>query len=133
MNEKGQEIYKGTEFNIQGNVDDKGFEILRSYGITPSYANKDKNFWATILISWFPLLLLFGVFIFFIRQIQAGSGKAFSFGKSRARLVIDKTKATFKDVAGVDEAKEELKEIVEFLKNPKSLVVLVEKFLREFY
>ena len=119
LNEKGQEIYKGTEFNIQGNVDDKGFEILRSYGITPSYANKDKNFWATILISWFPLLLLFGVFIFFIRQIQAGSGKAFSFGKSRARLVIDKTKATFKDVAGVDEAKEELKEIVEFLKNPK--------------
>ena len=109
---------------IEGNVDDKGFEILRSYGITPSYSNKDKNFWTTILISWFPLILLFGIFIFFIRQLQMGSGKAFSFGKSRARLVIDKGKATFKDVAGIEEAKEELKEIVEFLKNTKRFTKL---------
>lgn len=124
LNEEGQKIHEGSEFLIQGNVDDKGFEILRSYGITPSYSNKDKNFWATILISWFPLLLVFGVFIFFIRQIQAGSGKAFAFGKSRARLVMDKTKVSFKDVAGIDEAKEELKEVVEFLKNPKKFSLL---------
>ncbi len=124
LNEKGAKAFGGKDFIIEGNVDDKGFEILRSYGITPSYSNKDKSFWTTILISWFPLLLLFGIFIFFIRQFQTGSGKAFSFGKSRARLVIDRGKATFKDVAGVDEAKEELKEIVEFLKNPKRFTKL---------
>lgn len=119
LNEKGKTTYGGTHFLIEGNVDDKGFEILRTHGITPSYANKDKNFWTSVLLSWFPLLLLFGIFIFFIRQIQTGSGKAFSFGKSRARLVLNKGKTTFKDVAGIKEAKEELKEIVEFLKNPK--------------
>ena len=113
-------MYGGTEFLIEGNVDDKGFEILRAKGITPSYTNKDKNFWTSVILSWFPLLLLFGVFIFFIRQIQMGSGKAFSFGKSRARLVLDRGKTTFKDVAGIKEAKEELEEIVEFLKNPKN-------------
>lgn len=124
LNEKGKQIYGGTDFLIEGNVDDKGFEILMNKGITPSYANKDKNFWTSILLSWFPLLLLFGIVIFFIRQIQLGSGKAFSFGKSRARLVLDKGKVTFKDVAGIKEAKEELKEIVEFLKNPKRFTKL---------
>ena len=124
LNENGRQTYGGTEFIIEGNVDDKGFEILRDKGITPSYANKDKNFWTSVLLSWFPLLLLFGIFIFFIRQIQSGSGKAFSFGKSRARLVLDRGKTTFKDVAGIQEAKEELKEIVEFLKNPKKFTKL---------
>ncbi len=124
LNEKGKEIYGGTEFLIEGNVTDKGFEIVRSKGITPSYANKDKNFWTSIILSWLPLLLLFGIFIFFIRQLQVGSGKAFSFGKSRARLVLDRGKVTFKDVAGIKEAKEELKEIVEFLKNPKKFTKL---------
>ena len=124
LNEEGAKIFGGVDFVIEGNVDDKGFEILRSYGITPSYANKDRNFWTTILISWFPLILLFGIFIFFIRQLQMGSGKAFSFGKSRARLVIDRGKATFKDVAGIEEAKQELQEIVEFLKNPKRFTKL---------
>ncbi len=124
LNEAGAKVFGGVHFVIEGNVDDKGFEILRSYGITPSYSNKDNNFWTTVLISWFPILLLFGVFIFFIRQIQMGSGKAFSFGKSRARLVMDKGRATFKDVAGIEEAKEELKEIVEFLKSPKRFTKL---------
>lgn len=119
LNAEGVKIYKASEFLIQGNVEDKGFEIVRAYGITPSYINKDRSFWVTLLISWVPLLLLFGVFIFFIRQIQAGSGKAFSFGKSRARLVVDKSKTTFADVAGIEEAKTELSEIVDFLKNPK--------------
>ena len=124
LNEKGKEIYGGTDFLIEGNVGDKGFEIVRAKGINPSYVNKDKNFWTSVLLSWFPLLLLFGIFVFFIRQIQVGSGKAFSFGKSRARLVLDKGKVTFKDVAGIKEAKEELKEIVEFLKNPKRFTKL---------
>ena len=124
LTEEGKAVYGGTDFLIQGNIADKGFEIIREYGITPNYSNKDKTFWTTLLISWFPLILLFGLFVFFIRQIQAGGNRAFSFGKSRARLILDKTKATFKDVAGIEEAKAELKEIVEFLKNPKKFTKL---------
>jgi cell division protease FtsH len=71
------------------------------------------------LISWLPLIVLTGVWIFFMRQMQGGAGKAMGFGKSRARLVSDKNNSvTFADVAGVDEAKEELTEIVDFLKDP---------------
>ena len=124
LTDQGKEVYGGTDFTIQGNVTDKGFEIVREHGITPAYSNKDKAFWTTLLISWFPLILLFGLFIFFIRQLQAGGNRAFSFGKSRARLVLDKAKATFKDVAGIEEAKAELSEIVEFLKNPKRFTKL---------
>ena len=72
------------------------------------------------LISWFPMLLFFGVWIFFMRQMQSGGGKAMGFGKSRAKLLTEKTgRITFDDVAGIDEAKEELEEVVEFLKNPQ--------------
>jgi cell division protease FtsH len=79
----------------------------------------------TILISWFPMLLLIGVWIFFMRQMQVGGGKAMSFGKSRARLLDrEKTKITFKDVAGIEEAKEELSEVIDFLKDPKKFTRL---------
>ncbi len=73
-----------------------------------------------LLVSWFPMILLIGVWVFFLRQMQAGNNRAMGFGKSRARLLTEaQGKITFKDVAGVDEAKQEVEEIVDFLKDPR--------------
>src|SRR5206468_1239912 len=73
-----------------------------------------------ILLNWFPMLLVIGQWIFLMRQMQSGGGKAMGFGKSRARLLTEKVgRVTFEDVAGIDEAKQELQEIVEFLKTPQ--------------
>ncbi|MFQ5450123.1 MAG: ATP-dependent zinc metalloprotease FtsH [Nitrospinaceae bacterium] len=96
-------------------------KILRDKGVRIVVIPPEQTSWyMNILISWFPMLLLLGIWIFFMRQMQAGGGKALSFGKSRARLLSDtKNRTTFKDVAGVDEAKEELQEIIEFLKEPQ--------------
>jgi cell division protease FtsH len=78
------------------------------------------SFWATALYSWAPILLMIGFWIFIVRQMQSGGNKALSFGKSRAKLSSStQKKVTFKDVAGVDEAKEELQEIIEFLREPQ--------------
>lgn len=86
---------------------------------------KETPFWQTMLISWLPMLLLFGFFFFSMRQIQVGGGKAMSFGRSKARLLAeDQRRVTFKDVAGVDEAKQELEEIIAFLKEPKKFTRL---------
>ncbi len=82
--------------------------------------DEDGGMLQTFLISWLPMIVLLLVFFFFMRQIQAGGGKAMSFGKSRARLMSDHSqKATFKDVAGMDEVRDELEEIIDFLKDPK--------------
>ncbi len=86
---------------------------------------EEAPWYVTVLASWFPMLLLIGVWIFFMRQMQSGGGKAMSFGRSRAKMVTqEETKVTFADVAGVDEAKEELQEVVDFLSNPKKFTRL---------
>jgi len=99
--------------------------LLRSKGVKISAKPEEDSSWFQVFLSWVPMLLLIGVWIFFMRQMQVGGGKALSFGKSRARLMSDsQAKVTFQDVAGVEEAKEELQEIVEFLRDPKKFTRL---------
>lgn len=102
------------------------FDLLQKNKLTPNYERAEKTpVWQQVLISWFPMLLLFVFFFLFMRQLQSGGGRAMSFGKSKARLLQEgSNKITFKDVAGCDEAKEELQEIVEFLKDPKKFTRL---------
>jgi cell division protease FtsH len=103
--EDPQLVQRMLDHNVQIKVqpDDQGMPTLMS-----------------IFINWFPMLLLIGVWVFFLRQMQSGGGKAMGFGKSRAKLLTERTgRVTFEDVAGVDEAKEELKEIVDFLRDPQ--------------
>jgi cell division protease FtsH len=137
--EKGQV----TEVTIQGEnisgklADGKAFKTYmpKDAQLIPLFREKnvrvsakpveDSPWYMNILISWFPMLLLIGIWIFFMRQMQSGGGKAMAFGKSKARLVTDKSKkVTFADVAGVDEAKAELEEVIDFLRDPKKFTRL---------
>jgi cell division protease FtsH len=105
----------------------KLIDNLKQQGVSITVVPRDSKMgsFLGILISWFPMLLLIGVWVFFMRQMNTGAGKAMGFGKSRARLRGDKLeKITFDDVAGIDEAKEELIELVEFLKNPTKFQAL---------
>jgi cell division protease FtsH len=115
----------GDSYRVYAPNDSDMIKILREKGVSISAKPPEDSPWyITLLASWFPMLFLIGIWIFFMRQMQGG-GKALSFGKSRARLLSDeKNKITFEDVAGVDEAKEELQEIVEFLKEPKKFTSL---------
>ncbi|HSE83555.1 MAG TPA: ATP-dependent zinc metalloprotease FtsH [Thermodesulfobacteriota bacterium] len=130
---RGEEI-RGTYANAK--EQDPGFKTvgpasddliakLREKGVTFKFEEDKEGSLTNILLNWAPLILLIVIMVLFMRQLQAGGTKAMSFGKNRARMLSEnQNKITFKDVAGVDEAKEEVQEIVEFLKNPKKFTRL---------
>lgn len=110
----------GKRFYTYAPFDPNMVEMLRKNDVKVTAQPEDttsNTLWG-VLISWFPMILLIGVWIFFMRQANSGNNKAMSFGKSRARLIENTKKVTFKDVAGADEAKQELEEIIDFLKDP---------------
>ncbi len=112
----------GEAFTSVGPYTETLDNTLKSKNVATTFkaAEDDSPTIISVLISWFPMLLLIGVWIFFMRQMQGAGGKAMGFGKSKAKLLTEKHgRVTFEDVAGVDEAKEELQEIVEFLRDPQ--------------
>ena len=122
----------GTAFEGYIPLQDSDLTKLREQKIEMNFKPpQSENFWGNALLSWAPLILLGAVWFFFMRQMQAGSGKAMGFGKSKAKLLTEKQgKVTFLDVAGVDEAKDDLQEIVEFLKDPQKFQKLGGKIPR---
>ena len=112
-------------FKTYAPKDPELIKLLRSKEVRITAKPEEDSNWFQMLLSWVPMLLLIGVWVFFMRQMQVGGGKALSFGKSRARLMTDsQEKVTFDDVAGIDEAKEELQEIIEFLRDPRKFTRL---------
>ena len=118
--------HNGERFKTFAPEDPDLVKTLRDKGVKIAAKPEEGDPWYVVLfVQWFPMLLLIGVWIFFMRQMQVGGGKAMSFGKSRAKLLSENTtKVTFNDVSGIDEAKEELEEIIAFLKDPKKFTKL---------
>jgi len=127
---QGQELFvtdiNRNRFKVFAPQDSDLIKMLRQKDVAINAKPLSGSPWyMSLLVSWLPMIVLIGIWIFFMRQMQAGGGKALSFGKSRARLQSDQApKVTFEDVAGIDEAKEELGEIIDFLKEPKKFTRL---------
>jgi len=118
-------LTNGSAFKTYAPKDEKLVTQFREKGVKITAKPVEDSWYMTLLISWLPMILLVGIWIFFMRQMQIGGGKAMAFGKSKARLITDKSKrVTFADVAGIDEAKAELEEVIDFLKDPKKYTKL---------
>ena len=115
-----------TTFKTYGPNDADMRKTLTEKGVKVNYEPPEEmSWWKTLLINSLPLVIILLLFVFFMRQLQIGGGKAMSFGKSRAKLLNEnQTRVTFDDIAGIDEAKQELEEIIEFLKDPKKFTRL---------
>jgi cell division protease FtsH len=130
MIEEGEisgKLTDGTEFTTYAPVVTQDLiTLMREHDIQFEAQPKDEgSFWRQVMIMWFPLLLFIGLWVFFIRQMQSGGGKAMSFGKSKARMLTEnETRVTFADVAGIEESKFELEEIIDFLREPKKFTRL---------
>ena len=116
----------GKQYKTYAPEDPEMIKILREKKVVIHAKKEDENsFWHNILISWFPMILLIGVWLFFMRQVQIGGGKALSFGKSKAKILAKQNhQVTFENVAGIEEAKDELQEIIAFLRDPKKFTKL---------
>jgi len=118
----------GKEFTTTGPPDLAATvqDTLRKNGVEVKYEKPEQaSLWIQVALQWLPLVFIFLLFFFFMRQLQSGGGKAMSFGKSRAKLMTEHhNKITFADVAGIDESKDELEEIISFLKDPKKFTRL---------
>ncbi|RZB30806.1 MAG: cell division protease FtsH [Desulfobacteraceae bacterium Eth-SRB1] len=127
---QGQELFvtdtNRNHFKVFAPQDTDLIKILRQKDVAINAKPPTESPWyISVLVSWLPMIVLIGIWIFFMKQMQSGGGKALSFGKSRARLQSDSSaKVTFDDVAGIEEAKEELGEIIDFLKEPKKFTRL---------
>ena len=120
-------VYKdGREFKTFAADDPDLVKLMTQHRVRIQAKPDDESgIWQSIFVSWFPMLLLIGVWIFFMRQMQAGGGKALAFGKSKARMATGReNRVTFQDVAGIEEAKGELEEIIEFLRDAKRFTKL---------
>jgi len=114
------QLSDGGSFQTYTPDDPQLVQRLIDAGVNVKAAPEEENRLLSVLISWFPMLLLIGVWIYFMRHMQSGGGRAMGFGKSKARLLTEKSgRVTFEDVAGIEEAKGELSEIVEFLRDPQ--------------
>jgi cell division protease FtsH len=117
---------KGKRYKTYAPEDPEMIKMLRDQKVVINAKKEEESsFWQNILISWFPMILLIGVWIFFMRQVQVGGGKALSFGKSKAKILTkEQHRVTFENVAGIEEAKGELEEIIDFLRDPKKFTKL---------